>query len=688
MIPFKRFFKGLLEAMRHPRRWLAFSLHGTKLDYITAVGDAQEASVVMAPVLWIARNSVQAMPEVLRIDKDEPERVIDHPLLQLLKTPNPFYNGKMLQMATLISLCTSGDAYWIKVRNGQGKLVELWYAPHFMMTPEVLPGNELTSFVDFYRYTPGGEQIDLDPSEVVHFRHGINPRNTRRGISPIFPAIREIYSDIESANFTGALLKNFGIPGVVISPDSWDTQAEPDDVKAVKEKYMETFSGDRRGEPLVLTGPTKVDTFGFNPDEMSLNKIRNVSEERVCSLLGVQPSVVGFGTGLQQTKVGATMVENRRSSWEDGVLPFLDIVAETVTDSVLPEFEVNPDPFRYHLNVSMIRALQESQDAIWKRVTLGVRAGFLQVDKAQIMVGLEPDPSQAVYLRGANIFETPAKSRLNTTFLKIDPHNFIRSFPGLARRNGNELPVTKRRPPRNAVRLMAQLARDQVALEKQLFDEILKLLDDLGAALEQSTLDVLGAKQDERVGAELIFEGVDVLGFENQLGAILALHYGRTAGKTTEAVNVAMNVQVRIPDSVAREIVATGGRRAGLTDLSTSTRRRLFAELAEGQRLGLGAPQIARNVRDFVPAGPWGTPQIRARVIARTETLHAQRVSALHTYRELDPGAQVMVFDGRLGATDDECEALNGQVVTQEEAWALADSEHPNGTRSFAIVFE
>ena len=79
---------------------------------------------------------------------------------------------------------------------------------------------------------------------------------------------------------------------------------------------------------------------------------------------------------------------------------------------------------------------------------------------------------------------------------------------------------------------------------------------------------------------------------------------------------------------------------------------------------------------------------MRAKVIARTETMHAQRVSALHTYRELDPVAQVMVFDGRLGPTDEECEMLNGQVVTQEEAWALADSEHPNGTRSFAIVFE
>lgn len=685
MNPVKRFFKALLQAMSHPRRWLTFNLQGTKFDYAREVGDAQEASVVMAPVFWIARNSIQAQPEVLRIDREEPERVAGHDMLKLLERPNPFYNGKMLQMATLISLCTAGYSYLIKVRNGQGKLAELWYVPHYMMTPEVLPGNEMTSYIDFYRYTPGGEEIKLDPFEVVHFRHGINPRDTRQGISPIYPALREIYADVESANFTGALLHNFGFPGVVISPDNWDSQATSQDAKDVKEKFQETFSGDRRGEPLVMTGPTKVSTFGYSPDEMSLDKIRNISEERVCALLGVQPSVVGFGTGLQQTKVGATMVENRRSSWEDGVLPFLDILASTFTESVLPEFETNPDPFIFHYNVSTIRALQESQDALWKRVTLGVRGGWLRVDIGQTMVGLEPDPSQAVYLRGANVFETPAKAApehwargMKSPLLQIHANGYA------------QLPaaLVKGRPPRNAARLMAQLARDQTGLEKQLYTDLLKVLGDYGRTLEQSTLDILAAGRADPQASLLILENVNILEVETQMGETLGAHYGRTAEKTVRSINSIMNMSVRIPDPVAREIVATGGRRAGLIDLRDKIRRRLFAELAEGQRLGLGAPQIARNVRDFVPAGPWSTSDIRARVIARTETMHAQRVSALHTFREMDPAANVMVFDARLGATDDECEALNGQVVTQEEAWALADSEHPNGTRSFAILLE
>ncbi|KKK87739.1 hypothetical protein LCGC14_2750240, partial [marine sediment metagenome] len=38
---------------------------------------------------------------------------------------------------------------------------------------------------------------------------------------------------------------------------------------------------------------------------------------------------------------------------------------------------------------------------------------------------------------------------------------------------------------------------------------------------------------------------------------------------------------------------------------------------------------LARRIKSMVGAGPWKSPEIRARVIARTETKHAQRMSAV-----------------------------------------------------------
>jgi HK97 family phage portal protein len=664
--------KAVLTAMSHPRRWLAFALSGTRFDYENAVKDGMDSSVVMAPILWIAKNSVQANLEVLKETRDGQEPVANHEMLRLLRKPNPFYTGRQMQMAMLVNLCWSGDAYVIKVRSGTqptSPVKELWFAPASMIEPYT--AEQSNNFIDYYKYNPYGEQLEIMPSDVVHVRWGVNPRNTRVGISPMYPALREIYSDLEAANFTGALLHNMGIPGVILSPDSDTFTIGDPEIKETKENFVQTFRGDRRGEPMVMTGKTKVEQFGFDPEKLTLRAVRNVSEERICALLGVAAAVVGFGTGLENTKVGATMKEMREASWEDGIIPYLDVIAETYTDQLLPEFERNAENFEVKYNTSKVAALQESEDAKWKRANIGVRGGFLRVDHAQQYVGLEPDPNQAVYLRSGNIFEVAAKS--------IEPGDLK-----LLSRNGH----IKAKPPRNSARLMAQFARDQRDLEPAMIKEVTKVLEDFGKQLEAAALEVLEPKQSERIVGEQILDGINLTALEGALAETFRKQYRRTAQRTANSINTVLSAQVRIPDPVAREIVATGGRRAGLVDLSASSKKRLFSELAVMQEEGIGAPAMARRIREIVPAGPWNSVEQRAKTISRTETLHAQRTSALQTYRQMDPVANVMVFDARLGTSDEECERLDGTVVTQAEAMGLADSEHPNGTRSFVIYYE
>lgn len=46
------------------------------------------------------------------------------------------------------------------------------------------------------------------------------------------------------------------------------------------------------------------------------------------------------------------------------------------------------------------------------------------------------------------------------------------------------------------------------------------------------------------------------------------------------------------------------------------------------------------------------------------------------------------VLDARLGETDEYCESIDGQIVTLADAETLAASEHPNGTRDFAPIFD
>ncbi len=124
----------------------------------------------------------------------------------------------------------------------------------------------------------------------------------------------------------------------------------------------------------------------------------------------------------------------------------------------------------------------------------------------------------------------------------------------------------------------------------------------------------------------------------------------------------------------------------GLIDLDKQTRDRLFRELTEGRAAGEGIPQLVARIRDKIPAGRYQDAATRAKVIARTETKHAQRTSVLRACKESGVVTHMLVLDDRLGHGDEDCAFWNGWVLTLEDAQELGNQEHPNGTRDFAPV--
>ena len=121
--------------------------------------------------------------------------------------------------------------------------------------------------------------------------------------------------------------------------------------------------------------------------------------------------------------------------------------------------------------------------------------------------------------------------------------------------------------------------------------------------------------------------------------------------------------------------------------LKNQTRKKLFDILTEGREAGEGRDALVKRIGNEIPSGPWRDVKTRARVIARTETKFAQNTSMLE-YTKATGVQQAMVFDARLGDTDETCQALNGRIVSLSEAEALVGEEHPNGTRSFTPWFE
>lgn len=397
-----------LTAIQHPAAgvgWL--HLNRTSINY-ERESNPEASSIVMACVGWVQRtfSEAPAIVEEWQEARQEWEQYSRNEILDLLERPNPYYNGTTLWKATVADRILNGTGYWIKVRSSSGRVVELWWAPESTMEPKTDP-QDPTIFISHYEYSPGqGKPVPLRVEDVVRFPEGMDPANPRKGLSRIRSLFREIFTDEEAANMTASLLRNMGIPGVIIAPKG-PGHISGDVAKQVKETFMQKFTGDKKGEAMVMEGDVTVTQFGFSPEQMQLRSLRGIPEERITAVLGVNAAVVGLGAGLATTKVGATLREYREEAFESTIIPMYREMASELTHQLLPDFKPTP-AWRIVFDLSHVRVLQDDEIKRSERVRGELADGMITVAEARRQLGHQALPEHEVYLRKQGIMAMPA----------------------------------------------------------------------------------------------------------------------------------------------------------------------------------------------------------------------------------------------------------------------------------------
>lgn len=230
---------------------------------------------------------------------------------------------------------------------------------------------------------------------------------------------------------------------------------------------------------------------------------------------------------------------------------------------------------------------------------------------------------------------------------------------------------------RFTAQLAAQLAR--------LGQHVAEAAQNVGGLLVESAepSDRERSRVDEILAASRLRDWAD-----RHLRPVYGERYLRVAEVVVETVNAQLSLGVMLPDPVAQRVIAEGGRRVGLLDLAADTREALFRTIELARLEGLGPPAVARLIRSEVPAGRFvnAGPRYRAELIARTETLHAQRFSSLEVYRSAETVVSVQMWDNLSGFGDSECVGRDGQIVSFDRAEYEMASTHPACTLGFAPV--
>lgn len=374
----------------------------TRFDYAREVGDPLSNSIISAILGWVARNFPEAPIILLRPDPETGEMIpvtrggsdsTGGPFfLWLLEHPNPYYAGPLLQMASIVDYKASGNAYWFKKRNESGRVMELWWLPSWMMEPR-WDENDPSAFIDIYEYRVDGVSYALLPSEVVHFRYGLDPRNSRKGMGRLVSLWRELFTDDEAANMTASLMRNLGVPGVIISPANTSNRIISDPSK-VKATYLENFGGDERGGVMVQSIPTEVKVLSWSPEQMNLRELRRIPEERASAVLGVPAGVVGLGAGLDRNTF-SNYGEANVAAYTQGIAPDQRLMDADIENQLLADFVDLDEGWDVQRDLSKASAMAAYFEGVHRRAKEAASAGLITRATFKRETGRPVDPNGA-----------------------------------------------------------------------------------------------------------------------------------------------------------------------------------------------------------------------------------------------------------------------------------------------------
>ena len=405
---------GALSAVRWRTQgaW-SILLNRTRFDYRAEVGDPATNSIVGAVVGWIARNFPEAPVRIVKEGTTEIAYTAAATgpgfMLRLLERPNRWYSGVLQWSATLVDWIANGNAYWFKVRNESGRVVELWWLPAHLVEPR-WPANDGTVFISHYEYTVDSQKYAIDPEDIVHFRNGIDPNNPRKGRSKLYSLLREIFTDDEASNFTASLMRNLGVPGVIIAPANTTTamgQALKSDPEAVKKSFMDRFGGDKRGEPMVMTAPTEIKVLSWSPEQMNLKELRRIPEERIAGVLGVPAVVAQLGAGLDRSTFTnwdtASVV-----AYTQGVISDHRLFAAELEVQLLSEFaDIDSEALDVWFDWTKVQAMLGAIAELWKRLEGPATKGLMTRARYKQLVGEPVLPGDDVYVMPNNYVAVP-----------------------------------------------------------------------------------------------------------------------------------------------------------------------------------------------------------------------------------------------------------------------------------------
>lgn len=298
------------------------------------------------------------------------DREIDaHPLLELLKRPNPGQPGREFGEQLYGFLLVAGNAYVEKVAI-DGTPREL----HALRPDRVKAVASTNGWAEGFDYSVNGQSVRLPRENVLQLRL-FNPLNDHYGMSPLEAAQRAIDTHNAAGAWNKAMLDNSARPSGALVYAAADGHLTTEQFERLKTELEESYQGSANaGRPMVLEGGLDWKEMGYSPKDMEYSAAKDGAAREIALAFGVPPMLLG----IPGDNTFANFMEANRSFWRQTVLPMASRMAEAMTGFLCE------GGMRLAHDLDQVEALAADREALWARVG---KAEFLTDDEKRQAVG-------------------------------------------------------------------------------------------------------------------------------------------------------------------------------------------------------------------------------------------------------------------------------------------------------------
>jgi len=334
------------------------------------------------PVVYRSvRMVAEAAASVAWLLYDGRAEIDEHPLLVLLKKPNPHQTGADFFEALYGHLLVSGNAY-VEAVAIDGAVREL-----FALRPDrmsVVPDS--SGWPAAFEYAANGRTVrfEQDGAPVPPILHiaQFHPLDDYYGFPPLEAAQVSLDVHNSASAWNKALLDNAARPSGALAYSGPEGAVLSDgQFERLKRELEETYQGAlNAGRPLLLEGGLDWKAMSLSPKDMDFLEAKHTAAREIALAFGVPPMLLG----IPGDNTYSNYQEANRVFFRGTVLPLATRIGQSLTHWLAPAFGAE---VRLVVDTDNVPALAKDRAALWEQVS---KASFLTVNEKREAIGYSP----------------------------------------------------------------------------------------------------------------------------------------------------------------------------------------------------------------------------------------------------------------------------------------------------------